>query len=381
MTIKKTIAVSLASLALAQAGWALRCDQSPLESLAAYTALHAKTDAAAAKLKTAAESIKAYFPELKAACEAYNAANQASMDHRTQEPGADVSHALWWNTRSPQNTLAYKQWDTDQYAKELDRKTKFDALQATFTKLGNMYCCFQVPSETLRDAVEVLTSLQEPNNATAVEFERVVNSVINPPSGVDDFAKNHLKSAGGNTGLLANCLLASKDAKNAKYAEYDYSDKCPVGAAIYTANILNGRNGDGTAIVNNRNNPTQAGTTNVTRTGGRNGVGALTGESRNVTTARGNGATGNATPTTNVTNSAGTTGNTTRSAAQVYTVKANDNLTKIARELAPSLGNPSIADLVRALYANMTTRSRNNPSLIFAGDTINLANVKKDLAA
>lgn len=366
MNIKKMIVVSAILVTMTPADVQAVCDVGNVEAHRNYSAISARLDAATARFQQTVTALQGHIAPLKTASDAYVAAAQALAAKNAQEPQpARESNSEWLR------------WKADAQDLTAARERALDAFKQTFGNLGMAWSGQGHFVNVRTKAIEYLRTL--PDLTAAAQFETVVNAVGDPPQGFDRYAVGRIWITGSAPlGLLGNCRTADDEVKRIKREQDEYGQRCPVGAAMYEVNVLQGRNGDGTAIVDNRDNP-QAGTTgNTTQTNGRNGVGSLTGESRNTTSTNNVTTTsGNVTGTTaNVT---GTTGNTTRTSTDTYTVRPGDNLTRIARELAPQLGNPPISELVRRLYANMTTRSRSNPNLIFAGDTINVAAVRAEL--
>lgn len=389
----------LVSVSLAAPARAAKCELLPEQARDQYLKLREAMNKANEAASGSAIAIKQYGPTFKKAVEEYHAANKAIHDHAAKKPGKDIEVNWGRDQRSLENQAQVKEWEAAELRLRSTREQKMATLNQAFATLGNWrywtsHLGKQQMEDTENDIAECLSVLEADGNAAAAEYKRLISSVRNP-NGADDYALTNYKNVPTDTGMLEAADGTNEAAKKARKEVVSFSNKCPYGVVLADDGATTGREVDGNNVdQNRRNNP--ASTTTANGNNANSSSNANTSEQyddfgnlieeRNTNNPNSNAASNANVATASNANAsnANAAGNSNagnaNAPATVYTVKAGDNLTAIARSLAPTLGNPPISELVSVLYANMTTKSKTNPNLIFPGDTINLANVKKDLA-
>lgn len=390
----------LVSVSLAAPAQAAKCELEAEAARDKFLALREAKNRANDAARASAVAIQQFGPEFKKAVEEYNASNLALKEHAGKKPAADISVPILPDRRTLENQGQVNDWEGDGNRLEAARERKMAALNAAFARLGNWHNWFTAGSgviqmeRTARDVAEVLAALEGEGNAAAQEYARLITTIVKPPAGTSDYAWSHYKSVPSNSGLMEAADTTTQAAKKARKAEVDFSNLCPYGVVVADDGATSGREEDGAEVDRNRNRNNNGNTNVNRRANGNNANNANSSEEyddfgnlieeRNTNNPNANNANNANRANANNANNANVAANANNAnnsnAPSIYTVKAGQNLTVIARELAPGLGNPPIRELVDVLYANMTTKSRNNTNLIFPLDTINLAGVKKDLA-
>lgn len=414
--MNRTLVTALLVLVLAAGGtaWAAKCDMLSDEAVTKLKQLRAEMQTADEKNQKDAQAIADYLPTFKAAVEGVEAAAKAIEDHEKTKPKKDekktvfginpntpivggAADALAPDGRSLENQAQVKEWEAAKLRLEATLESKLKALQTAINALGNwrggvrqFFLGAADFWDQRGDVREALRELGEKGDAPTKEYDAVFHRLGDDKLFVVARMKEKIKPAGSDSGLINTAEESRKAKKEKRKAVIDFENKCPAAAARLEVQATQGREDDARTQASgggngNANGGTSAGNTNGTRNDNsvETDLSAITGNGNEAVTRNSNGggpATATNTNTASTANANAPANANGASAPQPYTVKSGDNLSRIARELAPSLGNPPIDKLVSILYQNMRTTSKDNPNLIFPGDTIDLEAVRKDLA-
>jgi hypothetical protein len=397
------LAVLAIGLVVAGPAMAAKCDMLSEEAVERLKKLRTAMEQADEKNQADAKAIADFLPTFKRNVEDVEAGFRAIEAHEKKKPEKDIKKTflgadfLAADERSKTNQADVKRWEADKLDLEAALDTKLGSLQSAINALGNWRGGvreFFSPTEDFgraRDDVrEALRELGDKGQAPTREYDALFHKLLDGKVFIHSRFERKIKPAGANTGMLDAAEETRKKKKEARKQVIEFENKCPAAVARLEVDATRGREDD----ANDTDRRSQTGGNGNTNSpavanGNTNNSG---GEDTDLTAITEEGPSGNGTSTvarnTNTpaapanTNTASTnTGGGGGGGDASYTVTSGDNLTKIARKLAAQLGNPDIQQLVSVLYQNMKTTSKDNPNLIFPGDTIDLEAVRKQLAA
>lgn len=408
MNSRITVTALLALVLAAGTAWAAKCDMLSEEAVGKLKQLRADMEKADEKNQKDAQAIADFLPTFKAAVEGVEAAYKALQDHEKSKPKKDekktvfginpntpivggAADALAPDGRSLENQAQVKEWEAQKLRLQATMEGKVKELQGAIDRLGNwrgnvrqFFLGEQNAWDQRDDVREALRELGEKGDGPKAQYDALFYKLGEEKPFVVERMEKRLKPAGANSGLIDVAEESRKAKREKRKAVIDFENKCPAAAARLEIDATRGREADARAQAaggaGGGDNSGNGGGATATRPDD------ATEDDLSAVTGSGNGGDeGDTRPAGGGTTATAATGGTTTGGgssggATTYTVNPGDNLSKIARELAPSLGNPSVDKLVSVLYQNMKTSSKDNPNLIFPGDTIDLEAVRKQLA-
>lgn len=379
--MKNVLALAVAAIALSTAPVARasqECNDTIDEQLKKYTGMIKTDDGFKDTLKKDGQAIADLLPAFKTAREEYTKADEALQQHLKKQ---HFEPSLFNGGTEPQKQ-EYHTWAAEESRLKTERDAKMPALQAALNRLGDPWGGafgdwgyvgwkrLQNVRDVLGEVFFQLDDADTPRN----NWTSQINTILFPPEGQSDYARMKIELP-LDTGLMETWDNDREKQHDHHEGIIEYERRCPNAPLAYRMHAEASRTADAATITNDQNRGSVASTGATTATTGITGdLASLIGESPTTST------TGAASSGTTTAAAASTSGGTSvKGNDQKVTVVAGDNLWSIAKGLASKFKGIPTEDLVRALYANLQSKSRNNPNMIFPGDTIDLKAVAKDL--